>query len=592
MYSDANQLSFPQAERVGNPSRYKERFRTSRNDKPSGTYVALYNCGAVQVLTLVLVSMLFLFCASSSFTEAAEPSLSPQEKLRLGEQMYREGILPSGEPMMALVQGDIPVAGTAFTCVSCHLRSGIGSLEGGVATPPTNGATLFRTVRKLHNGVEVATWPVRRPAYTDETLAKALWGGVDATGRVMDEVMPRYQLTDEDMAILIYYLKWLSSEFSPGVSNSTLRLATVITDDVSPDERDTMLLPLQDYVKFKNNAAERQYSKERLVLSQWLLKGPPGTWRAQLEEYHKKEPVFALVGGITKKEWQPVHNFSEEHKIPCILPVTDFPVLSGTDWYTLYFSKGFYQEGEAAARYLNDKEDLLKGRTIVQVVRDAPEGRALSAGFRETWRDLGHKDPVTVTLKAGESLTGKSLQQVMTKHRPAALLLWAGSETLPALETLAGRNRPIMAFVSAGYLGESIRALKEQVRDFTYITYPYRLPEAEKRYTAIVRSTLGPAYEKGDNLITSKKTYTIIRVLTQALASMAGQYYRDALLDSVDMGRGAVSMGSGVQDETYPLYQRFSFGPGQRYASKGCYIVQLSKGPEPELVRRSDWVIH
>jgi ABC-type branched-subunit amino acid transport system substrate-binding protein len=311
-----------------------------------------------------------------------------------------------------------------------------------------------------------------------------------------------------------------------------------------------------------------------------------------LEEYNRQEPVFALVGGMSKKGWQPVHMFSEEHKIPCILPVTDFPVISETDWYTLYFSKGFYQEGEAAARFLNDKEDLLKGRAIVQVVRDAPEGRALSAGFRETWSGLGYKEPVTVTLKAGERLTGKSLQQVMAKHKPAVLLLWAGSEALPALETVADRNRPAMAFVSASYLGESIWTLKEQVRDFTYITYPFRLPEAEKRYTAIVRSTLGPAYEKGDNLITSKKTYSIIRVLTQALTSMAGQYYRDALLDSIDMGRGSLTMSSGVQDETYPLYQRFSFGPGQRYASKGCYIVQLSKGPKPELVKRSDWVIH
>ena len=39
-------------------------------------------------------------------------------------------------------------------------------------------------------------------------------------------------------------------------------------------------------------------------------------------------------------------------------------------------------------------------------------------------------------------------------------------------------------------------------------------------------------------------------------------------------------------------YERISFGPGQRYASKGCYIVQLSKGDRPELVRKSDWVVH
>lgn len=40
------------------------------------------------------------------------------------------------------------------------------------------------------------------------------------------------------------------------------------------------------------------------------------------------------------------------------------------------------------------------------------------------------------------------------------------------------------------------------------------------------------------------------------------------------------------------LIKRITFGPGQRYASKRCYIVQISNGPKAELVRKSDWVIH
>ena len=63
---------------------------------------------------------------------------------------------------------------------------------------------------------------------------------------------------------------------------------------------------------------------------------------------------------------------------------------------------------------------------------------------------------------------------------------------------------------------------------------------------------------------------------------MKGNYYRDNFLDVIGM----------MDDLEVPLYERLSFGPGQRYASKGCYIVQLSKGEKPELVKKSDWVIH
>lgn len=63
---------------------------------------------------------------------------------------------------------------------------------------------------------------------------------------------------------------------------------------------------------------------------------------------------------------------------------------------------------------------------------------------------------------------------------------------------------------------------------------------------------------------------------------MKGNFYRDYFLEVISMNR----------DVEFPLYERLSFGPGQRYASKGCYIVQLSNGAEPELVKKSDWVLH
>jgi hypothetical protein len=37
---------------------------------------------------------------------------------------------------------------------------------------------------------------------------------------------------------------------------------------------------------------------------------------------------------------------------------------------------------------------------------------------------------------------------------------------------------------------------------------------------------------------------------------------------------------------------RLSFGPGQRYASEDCYIVQLSSGEKPEIITKSNRVIH
>ena len=554
-------------------------------------------------------TLMVLLCLAQvvSGAESVSANFVAQEQARQGERMYREGILPSGKPVQAFVRSDLAVQGTSFSCVSCHLRSGLGSVEGGVITPPTNGAKLFQPLQTLYrNTVQNPKYfpaPPRRPAYTDDALAKVINEGIDPTGRVLNDVMPRYLLDGGDMAQLIGYLKKLSAEFSPGVTESNIHFATVISADVPPGDREAMLAPLRNFIAIKNNnvasfkrpsgarshlmaenmmAASRDLVHQTLSLAVWELKGPPETWRSQLEKYNSTEPAFALIGGITSGEWGPIHAFTEEYKIPCLFPNTDFPVLSTTDWYTLYMSKGYYQEGEAAARYLNNNRETTADAAIVQIVRDSREGRALATGFQNTWSSLEHQQPVTITLKAGEEINSEMVRKNTVNGKPAVILLWDGPEVMAGLEHLisAGNGKGIV-IVSAGYLGKGIWSLKEQLRDRTYITYPYRFPKAPLTYKPS-NMAMGLRYFSPDATKIENQTYSVIEVLSMALMDMRGNYYRDNFLDVIGM----------IMDQEVPLFERLSFGPGQRYASKGCYIVQLSKDAKPELIKKSDWVIH
>jgi hypothetical protein len=182
---------------------------------------------------------------------------------------------------------------------------------------------------------------------------------------------------------------------------------------------------------------------------------------------------------------------------------------------------------------------------------------------------------------------------VLAGRNRSTLIIWDGPDSLPVLKALSSaENRPGKVFVSSGYLGKSMWTIDDRARDFTDITYPFRLPRDEARYTKMVESFMGITNVYGNALITLKKVYSTIKVLFQVLMDMNGQYYRDNLLDVVGMSKNFVGMGGIVTEETFPLYERFSFGPGQRYALKGCYIVQLTKGPTPELVNKSGWIIH
>jgi hypothetical protein len=564
---------------------------------------------ALLAALLGLAALLMAGSSPAAGEGASVPGLSREETLRLGERIYRNGILSSGEPLTAVVQGSIPVDGTMFSCVSCHLRSGLGSLEGEVLTPPTSGNVLYspwnslRESAKMWTGggsrkqymhflARVGDFP-KRSAYTDGTLADAIRDGVNPDGREFLGVMPRYSIGDRDMAILIAYLKSLSKEPSPGVTETTVRFATVVTEEVGRKERDEMLAPLERILHVYNNrrppqAGLRRGAGGRIVadpvfpqtsLVVWELKGAPETWQRQLEDYYRKEPVFALLGGISTKEWRPVHEFSEANAIPCLFPVTDLPVVSATDWYTLYFSKGFYQEGETAARHLARMEDPVPAGPVVQVYPDTPEGRAFASGFRDAWSESGHGPLMDRAFPAGTPVTRAVLERATGKERGAVLVLWTGVEALPALEA-AGKDGGISAiYLSATLLKDGLPAVPETLRERTYITYPYGLsgpPPGTGRRKAPPEIT--------DRRIDGRMSF-LRSVLTEVFKSWQPNFYRDYMFDVIDCSLH-------LESDLFTPFERISFGPGQRYASKGCFIVQLSKGDRPVLVRKSDWVIH
>ena len=543
--------------------------------------------------------------------------VSEEEAMRLGERMYREGILPSGEPMEAVVMGDIPVDGRMFTCDDCHQRSGLGSEEGTVITWPTNGKELYKPRRRTGAWrppqSEAAKADARknlpaywqqiedvRPAYTDESLAMVLWTGVDPAGRRLDPIMPLYNLEDSDMAVMVHYLKNLSVEQDPGVDDTKIRFATVITDDVPEAERQAMLAILQAHMDVHNSQSrhqerraasgpfyktEMQQAYRRWELAVWELKGPADTWPDQLEKYYKEQPVFALLGGMAEGSWQPVHEFSERHEIPAIFPLTDYPVISETDWYTLYFSKGFYQEGEAAARYLNSTENIKPDAKIIIAARQGRAGEALTRGFSESWRELGRPEPGHLEIGPDKELTAQYWRDLAQARQPDVLILWLEPNDLRKIDGLAAQKTSApMIMLSSGMLNYDYTVVPDSLRENVYLTYPYSLPETREKSLLAVKQWLQARDIPVIDLQMQSKMYFLGWMLGASVKNMRSEFYRDYFFEGFDMMVD--------QDYAIAVYPRLTFGPGQRYASKGCYIVQLTEGPDPELIRKSDWVVH
>ena len=557
-------------------------------------------------LVIAFLCLLFYspaFAVEGPNTVAGYP---PEEALRLGAAMYLQGVLPSGKPLTGVVQGNINKSGKTVACVNCHQHSGLGTYDQWSFILPISGPKLYSPLQTMNdipgNSMKRAMFAYPRPAYTDESLANALMHGLDPNARILNDPMPRFLLDENATKIMVFYLKNLSRELSPGVTEDEIRFATILTDDMSPSDRDALLLPMKAYINDEWNArlsvlAEKSsavwYVKNKPVsgktylkasLDVWELKGPPDTWGKQLDAFYAQKPVFAILGGIAPGKWTPIHDFCEKNKIPALFPFTGLPVISEADWYTLYFSKGYYQEGEAAAKYLARVAKLPPGKKVVQVFRNSDEGNALAKGFAETWKKLG-KASLTDKVVAPAEKTGPDFwKKLSTTHPNSVILIWLGPADLTGLDTLAKPGNKATLFLSSTMLAGSLNSIPDKVRDFTFLTWPTRLPNDEQYTKTIVTNWMKMKKIPVTNMTISSRVFFLTRLLSKTLMDLRGDFYRDFLLDIIDYGDEQPT-----SSVTYPL---LSFRQGQRYASTGCYVVTVTKGEKPQVVKKSEWIIN
>lgn len=92
-------------------------------------------------------------------------------------------------------------------CVSCHGIDGRGGfplmMTSAIAPDVTHDALISE--EHYHGGER----EVHEGRYTDEAIKQAITQGIDPSGRHFSRIMPRWKMTEEELAALLTYLKEL-----------------------------------------------------------------------------------------------------------------------------------------------------------------------------------------------------------------------------------------------------------------------------------------------------------------------------------------------------------------------------------------------
>lgn len=516
-----------------------------------------------------------------------------------GKRIYREGLLPSGLPLRGMVQNGVELSGGDAACAKCHRRSGLGGGEGQNTIIPIAGRQLFsrpevrgsERVRALLDVDEI------RAPYTGASLARALREGVDPAGRKLDPLMPRFALSDAEIAPLAAYLKTLSVEPAPGVTDSEIHFATIIAPGVAPQSTRAMLDVLHAFFRDKNGGTrlesrrkaagtEQMYRVYRKwVLHEWTLSGSPESWQEQLEARYRQQPVFAVLSGIGAGSWRPVHEFCEQAEIPCVFPNVDYPEIARPGYSTLYFSRGVALEAEVLAKHLADNRQAGHSGRIVQVFRDHAAGRMPAQALRLALQRHGIEEVSDHPVSGETPVSPAFWSRLLDEARPGVLVLWLDDDDIGNLhgqgEMPSGMEN---IYLSGSLIVRPCRVLLfgdwlERMR----LVYPFELTERRQQRLSRVKHWLAARKIAPVNERIQSSTYFAATIAGDALSHMGDTFSRDYFIERVEHMT--------EQSLSSAIYPRLSLGPGQRFASRGSYVARFPGEGEYMLVPVSEWIV-
>ncbi len=511
--------------------------------------------------------------------------------IEMGRRIYMEGVLPSGQPLQGKRLGSVQVEGPTAACESCHRRSGMGSLEGNVVVPPITGRFLFaeepQQPMALLDPREAKNVTRTHTPYTEITLARSIRDGVNVSYKVMNPLMPKYDLSDNEIKAVAAYLRQLSAELSPGVGEDSMQFATIVTPDVSKVQRDALIGMIQAAFK-QRNASQQNYSGRMRMpidliprtirnweLTVWELKGEAGTWSQQLAEYYRRQPVFAVISGISNTSWGPVDAFCQQEKLPCILPSVDLPPTK-THFYSLYYSRGVALEAAVLAKHLGLQSKKTANR-LIQIYRDEALGRCAAQALANALLDSGIQ--VENRVYDGQSISAKSVLKDLTQQD--AVMFWLRPEDLSTLHDAAPKKLAASLFVSGFMADENYGFVSKNWRSQLKVIYPLELGKGRDKNVTALKSWLKAWKLPLVDEVMQTEVFFSLLFLTDLSSQMLDNLYRDYMVE-----RAEDMLSYGSNSSAYP---HLSMARGQRFASKGAYIAHFSR--DGKLVPDTQWIV-
>jgi hypothetical protein len=162
-----------------------------------------------------------------------------------------------------------------------------------------------------------------------------------------------------------------------------------------------------------------------------------------------------------------------------------------------------------------------------------------------------------------------------------AVVLWLRPDDLGALPARPG---PARAVYASGILGNLERSpLPAAWREVARLTYPFDLPDQRRVRMSFPLGWFSVRHVPVVAERVQTDTYLACVILSETLGHMLDSFVRDYLVERVE-----AMLSHRLVNGYYP---RLGLAPGQRFASKGGYLVRFAQPQGTQVVADGGWVV-
>ena len=528
---------------------------------------------AIKLLLIVAATVFALSLVGRSSAQGGAPSqLTPEEKR--GKQIYLKGVSPSGKEMTALLtSADVEVPASTLACAGCHGLNGQGKPEGGIR--PSN--IVWESLTKPY-GVTHADGR-KHPPYTEGALGLAVALGVDPAGNRLLAAMPRYRISREDMADLTAYLKRLGKDSDPGVTETTVKVGTILPTrgplaEMGKDVK-AMLLAYFDSINEKGGIYNRQIE---LCVAETGDGETPAS--ESLKRFIGADQVFALVSPFLPGADEELRALAEHQEVPLIGPLTlspraGFPI----NRHAFYLFSGLSEQSRALVIFA--KQKLAQSRPRVAVIHFESDTAAQAAtAIKEQCNKAGWGSATTIKYSHWDFDTIRMVRKLKEEGADALFFIGAGAEAKAILRAADQMQWAPQVFIPAGPAARDLFDAPASFKDKLFISFPTLPSDLTRAGTALYTALADKHNLEARHPAAQLSALSAARVLTEALTRAGRDLSREKLVSTLE---GFYQFDTGL---TPPI----SYGPNRRIGALGAYVVSVDL-EKRSFVPASAWII-